>query len=459
MRCSKVQLAALIAVSLGVSGCQSGGGGSWSWNPWAKKDTALAGTGKPNLPSREALADNTTTNTTKGTSTGASTPGGTPSTSTLAAGNANYPQTSTPVANYTQAPNTPYGPAQVVMGNATTTPGGPTSAAAYTAMSTPSTPAYPAQANYMASGFGSYNQPGAMNQTGAVNPTATMAPGSGVAPASYPASNPAAGSAPAGGLYPYTPPSNPGFAPNTSGGTGYQGAATGSGWNNNAATTSATGTVSSTGYPLSTTPAGGTPFNSQAGLDAAQNNQSIASASMADKPNYQPGNNGYQVPNYQYGNRGVTTAAAASSYRPGGTSNYNYLGTAGSTTALNNGQQGNTVQPANYEATPGTATQNGSLATPTTASGQYNMNALQASGSPNLPAAASGSLPSGVVCENGVCLPANSLTAGAGSSPTGASPATTATQGYSHSYLPASGGTVGSGTANGGTGASGSLYR
>jgi hypothetical protein len=415
MRLCKSQVAVLLALSFGVTGCQSPGS-AWSWNPWANKDnsTALAKAGgKPALPSSTANQ-------------------GSPASASLANSNSsasgapiNYPQTGTPIANFTQAPSTPYGPAQIVLGNTATT-SSPTQSGGYDpnayarssgAVNPSSSPAnsslnsggYNMPASYTSNGFGPYSQPAstahqlsnpASQPASSVNPTAMMAPGSGVAPATYPQSNiaPASGSS---GLQSYSAPAA--AYPQTNDGAAMN-------WpTNNAA---ASGLAVSGSEPFSSTAQAGvqasgsngsqattanTPYTSQASQEASAANLTVPSSSLANPSNYAPGSTGYQVPNYAYGSRGLVPASggvnSTAEYRPGGTSNYT--------------SNGNSVVPANFELQPNVGTQ--AYAT----SGNYNQSMLHASGGPNsgassIPPATNAHPPAGgnqIICENGICYP------------------------------------------------------
>ncbi len=158
----RAQLAVLIACGLGFTGCSSSGTSStWSWNPWAKSDTAAvasADQSKPALPSGEAakVASKSAT-----TNTAPSSP-------------VNYPMTQTPVANFSQGTQTPTGSGQVVMGQSMTAAAGP-QVGAYGAPNF-GAPANPGTmpASYTANGFGAYGQQQPVTTAGGMQPGMTM---------------------------------------------------------------------------------------------------------------------------------------------------------------------------------------------------------------------------------------------------------------------------------------------
>lgn len=243
----RYQLGLLIALSLGMTGCQTSGSSSpstWSWNPWASKETAVAKNDAkgPALPSSEANINPAATSVAS-----RNTPA-TPSYPTTGAPPANYgvPQQGAypPAGAYAAQPNGGY-PAQPAGGYPTQPAGAyPTQPAnAYAAAAQPA-PAYGTQpaygaapaggypnstvpANYTANGFGGYGQPAAPATTGA--PT-----GYGTSPTGYGATLPAYGSTPtnvtpsAYGQQPYPgpnpyaqPPAQPGTTPGYGQGASY----------------------------------------------------------------------------------------------------------------------------------------------------------------------------------------------------------------------------------------------
>ena len=199
----RFQLGLLIALSLGMTGCQSSGSSwspsTWSWNPWASKDTAVAKSDSkgPPLPSTEVAKD---AKDAKNTAVASRT---TPPA---------YPATGAPAVNYGAPQQGAYPGAGAYAsqpnGGYPTTPAGayPNQPATGMAAAQPA-PAYGAQpaygaapaggypnttvpAGYMNNGYGNYGQPAA-----ATTPAAPA--GYGTPQTGYGAAAPAYGAPPA----------------------------------------------------------------------------------------------------------------------------------------------------------------------------------------------------------------------------------------------------------------------
>ncbi len=238
----RYQLGLLIALSLGMTGCQSSNSSTasswnpttWNWNPWASKDTAVAKSDSkgPPLPSTEANKN--------------------PAATSIASRNTPpaYPTTSAPPANYGAPQQGAYSPAGAYAaqpngvypgqpaGGYPTQPANGYSAAAQPAPAYGAQPAYGAApaggypnttvpAGYTANGYGGYGQPAA-----ATTPAAPT--GYGASPTGYGATPPAYGTAPTNvtpsaygqqpnpGPNPYAqPPAQPGAAPGYGQGASY----------------------------------------------------------------------------------------------------------------------------------------------------------------------------------------------------------------------------------------------
>jgi hypothetical protein len=221
----RYQLGLLIALSLGMTGCQSSGSSwnpsTWSWNPWASKDTAVAKNDakSPALPSAEVTKESTSTAVAS-----RNTPAATPS----------YPTTGAPAVNFGVPQQGAYAAAQQNAGNPIQpmygqTTGQPAPAyGAQPAYGTAPAGGYPnttVPAGYMNNGHGNYGQPA----------SAPAAPtGYGTSPTSYGATAPAYGVSPTNttpsaygqqpypGTNPYAqPPAQPGATPGYGQGASY----------------------------------------------------------------------------------------------------------------------------------------------------------------------------------------------------------------------------------------------
>lgn len=242
----RYQLGLLIALSLGMTGCQTSSSSwspsTWSWNPWASKDTAVAKSDSkgPPLPSTEANKNPAATSIASRNTTPPAYP-------TTGAPPANYgapQQGAYPTAGAIAAQPTGGYPAQPAGGYPTQPAGAyPTQPANGYAAAQPA-PAYGAQpaygtapaggypnstvpAGYMANGYGGYGQPAA--------PTTPAAPtGYGASPTGYGATPPAYGTTPTNvtpsaygqqpnpGNNPYAqPPAQPGATPGYGQGAAY----------------------------------------------------------------------------------------------------------------------------------------------------------------------------------------------------------------------------------------------
>jgi hypothetical protein len=332
----RYQLGLLIALSLGMTGCQTSGSSSpstWSWNPWASKDTAVAKSDSKNppLPSETAKDPKSTSVASR------STPGATPSYPTTGAPPANYgtPQQGAypPAGAYAAQPNGGY-PTQPAGGYPTQQPANGY-AAAQPAPAYGAQPAYGAApaggypnnttvaAGYTANGFGGYGQP-----TAATTPAAPT--GYGASPTGYGATPPAYGSTPTNvtpsaygqqpnpGPNPYAqPPAQPGATPGYGQGASYDSSNPGSAFasGNFAQAAAAAPARNTTPFmpgsikPMTASTNGASSTVQQAGFDAKPG-EAIATAAPAygTTPAGMTCENGICYPN------GSTTTAAPAGY-------------------------------------------------------------------------------------------------------------------------------------------------